>query len=200
MGLFLDAANAWLQLADNSYDIIIGHRNSTQRLHLTFHLEDFDHLSGIQHAEDIDFKLPRKKYRGKQLIPALLGGKVDECLLEQSVNWNIIEPRLQAILQLQRVLESDFSIYEFNPHKLSFHTSIKAAYCIFSAECQCGIFLFVDYENDRVYCKSIFILDQRDFLENQTRWTVLKKSVRQKEVEIDLFIHKSYKENFTKTQ
>lgn len=195
MGLFLDAANAWLQLVDRSYDIVIGHRNSMQRLRLTFQLEDFDHISGIQHANDIDFKLPRRKYRGKQLIPALFEGKITENSLERSSNWNIIEPRLQAVVQLQEILESDFVIYEFDPHKLSFHTSLKAAYCIFSESCQCGIFLFVDFENDRVYCKSIFRKDQRNFLENQTRWTILRKSVCQNGNRKDLFVHKSYKED-----
>lgn len=193
MSLFLSAAKEWLNLLDVSYVITIGHKNKAEKLTLTFQIEDFDHLSGIQHAEDIDFKLPRNKYRGKLLIPALLNNKIDADLIEKSENWDLIATRLHAIMHIQRILESDFAIYEFAPYKLSFHTSIKAAYCIYSKELECGIFLFIDKEAPRFYCKSIFQKDSRNFTEYQTEWTVLKKDKIQNEILINLYTKETYK-------
>lgn len=66
MGLFLDAAIKWDQLSDTSYDITIGHRHVSKTLHIVFRPIDFDHLSGIHYAKDIDFGLHRREYRGNQ--------------------------------------------------------------------------------------------------------------------------------------
>ena len=83
MSLFLDAANAWNQLLSRSYNIIIGHKQESRTIDLNFQIADFDHLSGIQHATDVDFKLPRKQYRGNNLIPALIDLKLDSTLIEK---------------------------------------------------------------------------------------------------------------------
>ena len=193
MSLFLDAAKVWLQLIDVSYEITIGRRNKKEIIRLTFQMEDFDHLSGIQYAKDIDFRLPRKKYRGDQLIPALLNNKIAANQIEKSEKWGDIKTRLQAIICLQKLLDTDFDIYEFNPNKLRFHTSIKAAYCIYSKELDCGIFLFIDKTSGRFYCKSIFQKDGRNFTENQTAWTVLKKDRCQNGMQVNLFTKDTYK-------
>lgn len=67
MGLFLDAAVCWKRMLDISYTIIIGHKNEKQTIQLQFHPVDFDHLSGIHYANDIDFHLPRRVFRGEKL-------------------------------------------------------------------------------------------------------------------------------------
>lgn len=200
MSLFLDAANAWHQLLNKSYSIIIGHKNRSKVVNLNFQIADFDHLSGIQHANDVDFKLPRKQYRGANLIPALMDLKLDNSLIEKSINWPSISQRLQAIIQLERILDSDFKIYAFDPHKLSFHTTIKAAYCIYSEELQSGVFLFVDQEEKRFFCKSIFQKDNRNFINNQTSWVVLKKTKYIDGAPYILYTHKSYKEPVCESQ
>lgn len=197
MSLFLDAANAWNQLLSKSYNIIIGHKQESRTIDLNFQIADFDHLSGIQHATDVDFKLPRKQYRGNNLIPALIDLKLDSTLIEKSENWQSISQRLQAIIQLENILDSDFRIYSFDPHKLNFHTTIKAAYCIFSEDHQSGVFLFVDKEDKRFFCKSIFQKDNRNFISNQTPWTVLKKTKFVNGTLLNLYIHKSYKDHLS---
>ena len=194
MSLFLDAAKRWESLLNISYTFIIGHKKNTETIRLFFRRIDFDHLSGIHKANDIDFKLSRKVYRGEKLINALLSGKLDDKLIEKSIYWNQISDRLIDINRLERILDSDFRIYQFNPRKLNFHSDIRANYLIFSEQYQTGIFLFIDKDQDTDYCKSIFSKDDRDYTINQTKWTVLKKIKRHEDTEEVLFLNESYRE------
>ena len=125
MGLFLDAARQWDCLADTSYTITVGRRKQMDEIKLIFRRVDFDHLSGIHYADDIDFKLHRNEYRGEKLIPALLSHKLDDTLIEKSINWGIkISDRLTAIVDIQKILDSDFKLYRFSARKLPFYSDI----------------------------------------------------------------------------
>lgn len=194
MSLFLDAAIQWDSLSDTAYDMTIGHRDRSKTLHISFDPLDFDHLSGIHYATDIDFGAHRREYRGKKLIPALLSKKLDAAKIEKSVHWEKIADRLSAILNMTRILESDCSIYQFNPRKLPFHSKLSAAYLIYCDETREGIFLFLDEDRDRFYCKSVFTKDTGDYRVNQTKWTVLKKVKLVNNVSTTLYLHPSYKE------
>lgn len=191
----MDAAVKWDGLSDTAYDITIGHRNLSKTLHISFDPMDFDHLSGIHYASDIDFGLHRREYRGKKLIPALLSKKLDDTRIEKSIHWDKISERLCAILNMTKILESDFSIYQFNPRKVNFHSKISAAYLIYCNETQDGIFLFLDEDQNRFYCKSVFNKDTSDYRINQTRWTVLKKEKIENGSTCTLYRNPAFKEN-----
>lgn len=176
MGLLLDAARHWNSLNNTSYCIITGYKKQTNIINLLFRNIDFDHLSGIHYANDIDFKLHRNQYRGEKLVPALLSQKLDDTLIEKSINWSKISDRLSAIIDICKILDSDFILYKFSRRKLPFYSDISAAFFLYSEQHQNGVFLFLDSEDSIYYCKSIFKKDIRDYRENQTRLTVLKKT------------------------
>lgn len=192
MSLFLDAAKKWNSMQDTEYHIVLGHKKSTEYITITFRTEDFDHLAGMQYATDVDFGLHRNQYRGTKLISALLTGKLDAELIEKSQSWQKISERLSALVCLDTILESDFSIYKFDRCKLPFHSEIKAAYCIYSDIHKSGVFLFLDEENRCYYCKSVFEADQNDYRTNQSKWTVLKKDKVTEDGSETLFIHRSF--------
>lgn len=194
MGLFLDAAVKWNSLQNTQYFLVLGHKKSTEYINMTFRPEDFDHLSGMQYANDIDFGLHRNQYRGHKLIPALLSEKLDDKLIEKSKSWDKISERLSAIIHLDEILDSDFLIYKFDRFKLPFHSDIKAAYCIYSETYKNGVFLFLDEEQRCYYCKSVFEKDCNDYRTNQTRWTVLKKEKTTELATKTIFLHKSFVE------
>lgn len=194
MGLFLDAAIKWNSLQNTKYLLVLGHKKTTEYIDMTFRPEDFDHLSGMQYANDVDFGLHRNQYRGDKLVPALLSGKLDDQLIEKSQSWQKISERLTAIIHLDDILDSEFSIYKFDRFKLPFHSDIKAVYCIYSETLQKGVFLFLDEENRCYYCKSVFEKDCRDYRTNQTRWTVLKKEKTTECGTETIFLHKSFVE------
>lgn len=193
MGLFLTAAKAWEALSNVSYKIIIGRNRQSKTLTLVFRPLDFDHLSGMQYITDIDFGIHRNEYRGEKLIPALNSGRLDETLIERSQFWPKISGRLHSIIDICEILESPFSIYCFNPKKLPFHSTLQAAYLMYSDERQSGVFLFLDRDNMLCYCKSVFEMDNCDYRQNQTRLTVLEVTKRTEETEQVIWAHPNYK-------
>lgn len=195
MGLFLDAANEWYDLLDVSYHFVIGRKNIARQLNISFRIGDFDHLSGIQHASDVDFGLHRNEYRGVRLVPALRSGKLSDTLIEKSMEWSSISGRLSAIIGLKRILETDFEIYAFESYKLRFHSEIKAKYCVYSEELEIGVFLFLNETGRCLYCKSVFQKDNRDYRKNQARWIVLQKRKIENGTETLLYQNASYHEN-----
>ena len=195
MGLFLEAAKSWKSLQNTSYTFIIGHKKTAETIHLRFRPVDFDHLSGIHKADDIDFKLHRNTFRGEKLVDAVISGKLDDGLIEKSMHWVQISDRLSDIICLEKILDSDFRIYRFNPCKLGFYSDIKANYLIYNEQYQMGIFLFIDRDHHVDYCKSIFSKDDRDYTTNQTKWTMLKKIKYHDDMEEILFVSASYRES-----
>ena len=194
MGLFLTAAREWDRLLDTVYLFTIGRKGELRKVELQFQPVDFDHLSGIHYASDIDFKLHRNEYRGEKLVEALLSGKLDDGLIEKSGSWLRISQRLEAVASLSQILESDFSIYDFSSKKLPFYSIIKAHYLLYSEETSRGVFLFLDRDAGVYYCKSVFCKDVSDYRENQSRWTVLKKVCRRSGEETLLYKSPTYKE------
>lgn len=194
MSLILEAAKQWTHLLNCEYSLTIGRKGKMQELKLTFRSEDFDHLAGMQYADDVDFKLHPNEYRGAKLIPALLAGKVDGALLEKSRSWERIQDRLHVVLNLEKILDDDFEVYRFESKKLPFYSKIKASYCIYSDLCNKGIFLFWD-GSDQYYCKSVFSFDgDNDYRKGQARWTLLHKFKTESGIAKELFRYEKYKE------
>lgn len=194
MGLFLSAADAWTSLLTISYRLRIGRKGKMRELLLQFRPVDFDHLSGMHYATDIDFKRHRKEYQGEKLLGALHTGLLDDTLIEKSMNWPKIANRLAAIVHLREILESDFEVYTFDPKRLPFYSNIQASYLLFNPEIDEGVFLFFDRDNDVYYCKSLFHDDVCDYRVGQSKWTVLTKSRYTDSKETLLYRHPHYKE------
>lgn len=196
MSLLLSAAETWDSLTETTYQLIIGRKSETKRLRLQFRPIDFDHLSGIHYANDVDFKLHRNEYRGDRLISALKTGRLDGSLIEKSRDWVKISSRLRIILSLRDILDSDFELYRFSAKKLPVYSKIQAEYLLYSEEVKNGIFLFFDRESQTYYCKSIFERGESDYRANQTRWTLLQNSkCCDGQVRV-LFRHPNYKESW----
>lgn len=193
MSQLLDAAKQWENMLNTSYTITVGHKNSMKELNLRFEAVDFDHLSGIHYASDVDFKLPRAKYRGGKLLDAILSGRLDSTLIEKSRNWSSISQRLSCIISICTILDSDFSLYEFSAPKLPFYSKIEAKYLLYSEELEAGVFVFFDELGNTYYCKSIFTDNVHDYKRNQTPYTVLKKIKSHDGEETVLYTHPTFK-------
>lgn len=198
MGLFLSAAESWAKLLQVSYILTIGRKGRAKELPLYFRCGDFDHLSGLHYAKDIDFGVHWKEYKGDKLIGALLSGKLNDSLIEKSCDWPKISDRLTAIIHLEEFLDSQFTIYEFSANKLNFHSRIKSDFLLYNEERGDGVFLFVDKDDTEnangFYCKSIFQKSKSDYSFNQSRWTVLKKVRKDGAGESLVYLHSTYKE------
>ena len=194
MSLFLQSAEAWRSLMDISYQVLIGRKGKSKCIELCFCQAEFGHLAGIHYANDVDFKLHRNEYQGGKLISALRSGKLDGSLIEKSQSWPRISERLKIICRLEDILESEFKLYSFSPHKLPFYSTIEAEYLLYSEELEKAVFLFLDAESGVYYCRSVFEGAEADYRRNQTIWTVLKKEKFYNGQKSIIFRHPGYKE------
>ena len=173
MCLFVEAAKAWQQLTKTRYYIAAGRKGKLYRFRLEFGSADFPHLAGMHYAQDVDFGLRSSEYYGDKLIPALLNGKMDGRKIEKSRSWERIKGRLQAVINLQQTLESDFSIALFDPAKSN--SKIDALYVIKNNISGETYFVFIDKDKEyRYYCKSAFAQVGIDYTKNQSLLTRLK--------------------------
>lgn len=93
---------------------------------------------------------------------------------------NLVNPRLESLIRLKDILEKDFKIFYFMPHKYPFTTMIKADYLI-SCHLDLVSFVFIiqsapNEQNKSDYlCCSAFTKGSRDYEANQPSRTILKK-------------------------
>lgn len=192
MGLFLDAANAWNDLNNIRYILDLGRNGRLTRIDLSFLIEDFPNLAGMQYAKDVDFGIRRAQYYGKRLIPALLNGHLDDTKIESSRNWDRISGRLTAIVNLQNTFDNEFSIVSFNKAKVRGYSQLEAKFAIKSKISDDIYFIFLDERSGCYYCKSAFRKELTDYTENQSPMRILQKVKIAGDSQNCLFIKEGY--------
>jgi len=195
MCLLLEAAKAWQRLVKIEYHITVGRKGKSVRLRLDFDFADFPHLVGMQYAQDVDFGLRLSEYYGEKLVPVLLCGKMDGSKIEKSRNWEKIKGRLNAIISLQKTLDSEFSIARFDSSRVHTNSRIDADYVIKNLDSGETYFIFIDESKEHChYCKSAFAKGNIDYMQNQPLLTVLKKVKFENGNSRVLFQHPNFKE------
>lgn len=173
MDLLYDAAAVWNRLLGYKYEIICGRKGKQHPILLDFEAGEFHHLAGFPHMKDI--VLPVKFSQSKTLAK-VLSGAVTEQMIAKSENYDpIIRRKLEAVIQLEHLLNSRFQVYLFDRKKSSFYTKIQAKYMLVDEQTQV-VFLFTDTSDGGAtyFARSAFVLGDRDFRKNQTKLTVLK--------------------------
>lgn len=195
MGLLYDAAVAWDGMHSTTYDLLLGRAGKLfEPVALNFLPEDFPHLAGMQYANDVDFNISRAERFGEKLVGKIIAKDFDDALIEKAENWDRrIKGRLCSLLALERTLDSEFLIFQFDKRKVKGGSDIDAKYVIKNKTTSFAFFVFLDKkESSRWYCKSIFPYEVADYTAGQTRLTVLKKQKRiSGEIRID-YTHKNY--------
>ena len=167
------AAAAWDKLVDYSYYLTYGKKGKLLKLELYFSADRFMHIAGFQHLTDIQLPWAGSQ---KKMYERILSGQIrEEHIVKSAYYPDYVEPRLRAILMLGEMLEGNFSTFLFAPKRLPFYTDISAKYLISDENAQI-VFLFTDEECEkRLFPKSLFLKDKRDYTKNQTHLTLLKK-------------------------
>lgn len=173
MDLLYDAAAVWNRLLGCKYDIICGRKGKTYSILLDFEAGEFHHLAGFPHMRDL--VLPVKFSQSKTMYK-VLDGVVTEQMIAKSEQYEpIIRRKLEAVVQLEHLLNSRFQVYLFDQKKSTFYTKIQARYMLVDEQTQV-VFLFTDTADGGAtyFARSTFVMDGRDFRKNQTKLTVLK--------------------------
>ena len=184
MSLLKDAAVAWTELLPLSFQITYGKSKKLHTINLSFQEEHFFHLCGMQYINDIDFQIP---ISSPDFLSSVMCESFDPVIIEKSTNWDIVKGRLEGIVSLKQILESDFSLYFFDPYRLGFYTKISATYLIKDQHTGDVVFLFVDGSLDASYCRSVFKKTANDFTTNQTKLKVLRKIRVENDTETVIF-------------
>lgn len=173
MDLLYDAAVVWNQLLGRKYEIICGRKGKQYTIVLDFEAGEFYHLAGFPHMKDL--VLPVKFAQTKALRKVLDRAVTGEMIAKSEQYDSIIRRKLEAVIQLEHLLNSRFQVYQFDPKKSTFYTKIQARYMLVDEETQV-VFLFTDTSDGGAtyFARSAFVMDNRDFRKNQTKLTVLK--------------------------
>ena len=172
MALLFEAASAWNNLLNVSYQITYGKKGKLYHISLSFEPDQFLHLSGIHYIDDVDFQRP---YNKRNFVSLLLSKEIDAAKIEQSANWVDIKGRLEALVRLEKILDTDFSLYLFRGDNLPFYSDVKANFLIRNLQTGDVVFLFVDGPLDKSFCRSVFSMTDRDYSMGQKKVGLLKK-------------------------
>ncbi|MBQ9611668.1 MAG: hypothetical protein IJV14_03625 [Lachnospiraceae bacterium] len=176
--LLYKATKEWDSISQYRYSFIYGFKKKLYTILLTFAPEEFYHLAGFQYLSDLS--LPR--YNARKMIRKILEGEITQDDIEKGADYeSLVKPRLQALLILQSILDSPFTLFSFRPDMYSsFRTNISADYLISSMVNGVSyVFLFGGSPRAIIrecICRSIFTKGERDYEENQRPYTVLKKT------------------------
>lgn len=172
MALLYDAAAAWDKLLNTSYQFTYGIKGTLHKIFLTFRVDQFFHLSGIHYVNDIDFGIPFNK---ANFLAKVLSGEIDASAVEKSTHWEDIKGRLESLVRLETVLDSDFTLYLFNKQRLPFYSNIDANFLLKNQQTGDIVFLFMDGPPLDSFCRSIFSMQELDYSRGQRKVGLLKK-------------------------
>lgn len=174
--ILLRSAQMWKELEKYRYKITFGFKQKLYVIDLGFMDEEFRHLAGFSHLED----LPSVRLSSRNTLKRILSRKLTVEHLKKSCYYQEIEPRLKALSRLKEILENDFKLFEFDYKQVEGSTKIRADFLISAkAENVEYVFLVKETEHSKTEyqccCRSIFEKGERDYEHNQSKRTILKK-------------------------
>lgn len=175
--LLYKAAVVWKELTEYHYVFTYGYKQKLYTINLTFSPEDFPHLAGFQYLKDIS--LPR--YAPPKILKKILDKTIKTQSIEKGAQYSdMVVPRLDALIRLKDIMDNEFSLYSFMPQFYSFTTNIKADYLIASNRDFIDYIFIIESLPDGsakcdFVCNSAFTKGNRDYEENQSSRTLLKK-------------------------
>lgn len=180
MDLLQLCAQKYAELCYYTYDCTIARKNTAIDLHFTFSPYEFRHLAGLHRLEH-----DRLRSNSERVFKDILSCKLTLADLRQAHNWSTesekILSRLEALSQLDTLMDEFLQLYGFSGEKLSaqtppLRTKIDADYLI-KYQLPSGITFFFSVKQKDGYCgRSLFINNELDYSRGQTKFTLLEKT------------------------
>ena len=173
MGDILTSANAYSNLLDIEYQLILGRKNKTAALSIFFDESQFFHLAGLQYLTDRVTILFGDR---AQLFKRILSGKITSQQIESSFFYPEIQDRIDFLAYLESIMDSNKTIFKYNP-KLELFSAIQADFLMKNEIKMRNIFTFLSFDKitGKYFCRSFFPQTDKDYSERQTTWTLLYK-------------------------
>ena len=131
--------DAFNELLNIEYNLILGRKGKSVTLHIVFDKKDCFHLMGLQYLEDI---MELKSDRGK-IFDAILNRQITAEYIETSSYYSKICDRVHLLPYLEYVFDSNKTIFKFNKKEIP-HSKIRADYLMKNTIIDRDVFLFLE--------------------------------------------------------
>lgn len=142
---------------------------------LTFQKSDFHHIAGLHKLTD---KMSLQHGSREKLFDKILNEEFSIQFLESSFHYKEMQERLEALINLERLLDSENLIFKYNEN-VRLSSQIKSDYLLEGCIDSKTLFLFLGSRNskkeDEQSCHSFFPKSKIDYSIGQPRYTLLKK-------------------------
>ncbi len=172
MDKLLHCVQAFENLLDVQYRIVIGRKGKSIELRICFTKWDFHHLMGLGKLKDLRIA----KQNRKQVFDDIAEGKITYESVSKSRYIAQIENRFEPLAQIEHLLDDNRLIFRYN-QQLNQFSVIEADYILSTPHSDTDIYIFISQvENKGLYfCRSFFPKGERDYTEGQPRYTMLYK-------------------------
>lgn len=187
MASITDAQNTFSKLLDIEYEFILGRKGKSVTLRVEFQKLHFFHLAGLQYLRD----LPRLAVPAEEVYNQLESGQLSVSYIESSQNYDFIKGRIDYLIYLEQIFDSNDTIFKYNPALQAFSV-IEADFLMKNEINQIPLFVFLSKgKNEKFFCKSFFPETKKDYAERQTKWTVLFKKKIEKSTNTETVLYKN---------
>ena len=169
----LQAAQSYKQLLDVEYQILLGKKNNTLSISVTFEDTHFFHLAGLQYLKDLKKLLTGNRGR---FFRSILKGNISQKIIEKSQFYPKIKSRIECLTFLEQIMDLNETIFKYNPRLESF-SAIQADFLLKNEIQARNIFTFLseDKSSGKYFCRSFFPQTDKDYSIGQTNWALLYK-------------------------
>ena len=191
-----DAATAFQKLLSVKYKIVLGRKDKSISIDLTFSEDNFYHLSGFQHFKGYHFN----KIRREKFYKDVLSGTINDSTVDNYSSNKAVLERVRALIQLENLIDgNNAEFFQYDKQRVRFFSNLDANYVIKNSLNDVDFILsfLVQRETRKKAAltynfNSIFPLTSYDFTEKQMRYSVLLKEKYIKGTKETLFNHPNY--------
>lgn len=187
MADILQAAKSFKNLLDVEYQILLGKKNKQLNLSIDFERLHFYHLAGLHYLKDLADTLKGDR---KIVFEKILDGKITQADLESSIHYPEIKDRIEYLVYLESLMDSNETIFKYNPALEAF-SAIRADFLLKNQVQARNIFIFLsgDKSNGKYFCRSFFPQTDKDYSLGQTNWTLLYKKKLRKSAKTETMLY-----------
>lgn len=168
-----DCVNAFSELLDTEYTIIIGRKKVSAALHIRFRKQDCFHLMGLQYIRD---RSELRKARDT-VFDEIISHRIRKEQIEGFHFYTEIADRVNLLPNLEAIFDDNDTIFKYN-ESINKFSKIKGDYLMKNQIDVRNVFTFLSKDTagkDAYYCRSFFPQSKMDYTKNQPSWTLLQK-------------------------
>ena len=139
-------ADAFNKLFDIEYRCIIGRKSKTREFLLLFDAYHFHHLLGLHKLSD----MPELRKNRERVFKEIIAGKLMYEIIRQSIDFPIIESRLDYLYRLEEFMDSNDIIFNYDKRNDP-STKIDAVYLLQNEIDGNTTYFFIDRNKDNTF-------------------------------------------------